>query len=153
MILQAGFAQQVITPSLDRPVYLAGFGRKRRAQAVHDDLYVRALALTQGETRLVLAALDLIGLGRRHCLEIEHSLQGAAPGTRLLLACTHTHHGPDTIGLWGPDETTSGVDENYLAEVKQKTVATALAALSQVQPAYLRATSTQVTGVARNARD
>src|SRR5262245_27660810 len=134
MTLQAGFAQRIITPGLDRPVYLAGFGRNRRAQAVHDDLYIRALALAQGETRLVLAALDLIGLGRRHCLEIEHSLQVAAPGTRLLLACTHTHHGPDTIGLWGPDETTSGVDENYLAVLKQKTVATTLMALNQAQP-------------------
>ena len=27
MSLMVGYAQQVITPSLDRPVYLAGFGR------------------------------------------------------------------------------------------------------------------------------
>jgi hypothetical protein len=153
MTLQIGFAQQIITPSLDRPVYLAGFGRNRRAWAIHDDLYIKALALVQGETRLALVALDLLGLGRMHCLEIERRLQGQVPGTQLLVACTHTHHGPDTIGLWGPDETTSGVDAAYMAELKKKVVATTLAALNQAQPARLRTTSTQVTGVARNARD
>ena len=94
---------------LERPVYLAGFGQNRRAQSVHDDLCVRALALVFGETRVDVAALDLIGLGRRYCQEIERRVNEAEPGTRTLLSCTHTHHGPDTIGLWGPDTITSGV--------------------------------------------
>lgn len=68
MTLQIGYAQQTITPALEPPVYLAGFGRNRVAQTIHDDLYVRALALqhgdTRGDTRLILAALDLIGLCR-----------------------------------------------------------------------------------------
>jgi hypothetical protein len=134
-------------------VYLAGFGQNRRAESVHDDLFVRALALADGETRLVVAALDLIGLGRSHCQEIERRIDGQAPGTRLMLACTHTHHGPDTIGLWGPDMATSGVDAAYMAGLKDKVVATALAALDRVGPAALRSASVQVTGVAKNARD
>lgn len=153
MNLQVGYAQDVVTPSLERPVYLAGFGRNRRAESVHDDLYVRALALALGETRVVAAALDLIGLGRQHCLEIEGRVDEKAPDTRLLLSCTHTHHGPDTIGLWGPDVATSGVDPAYVSALKDKVVATALAALAQMEPAAMRATSVQVTGLAKNARD
>lgn len=152
-MLQIGYAQDTITPNLERPVYLAGFGQDRRAESVHDDLYVRALALHHGETHLVVAALDLIGLGRHHCQEIEQRIQEQVPGTRLFLACTHTHHGPDTIGFWGPDMATSGVDPEYLSDLKARAVATALSALTGRQPAHLRCTSLQVTGVARNARD
>jgi hypothetical protein len=151
--LQIGYAQKTITPSLERPVYLAGFGQNRRAESVHDDLYVRALALEGSHVSLVWAALDLIGLGRQHCQEIERRVNERAPGSRLLLACTHTHHGPDTIGLWGPDQTTPGVDRGYLARLKDDVTATAAAALAQLQPAHLRAASVQVAGLARNARD
>jgi hypothetical protein len=153
MTLQVGYAQATITPALERPVYLAGFGRNRTAESVHDDLYARALALVQGETRLIVAALDLIGLGRQHCRAIEQRINQRAPGTPLFLTCTHTHHGPDTIGLWGPNMATSGVDADYLANLKDKIVATTLAAQAQLQPAYLRSASIQVTGVAKNARD
>lgn len=153
MTLQIGYAQERITPSLARPVYLAGFGQNRTAESFHDDLHVRALALELEETRLVAAALDLIGLGRHHCQDIERRVQEDAPGTQLLVACTHTHHGPDTIGLWGPDMTTPGVDPDYLSRLKEEVVTTALAALVTVQPALLRCASVQVTGVAKNARD
>jgi hypothetical protein len=153
MTLQIGYAQETITPSLARPVYLAGFGQNRTAESVHDDLYVRVLALELGETRLVTVALDLIGLGRHHCQEIERRVQEDAPGARLFLACTHTHHGPDTIGFWGPDMTTPGVDPEYLSRLKEKVATTALAALTIGQPAFLRCASVQVSGVAKNARD
>ena len=153
MSLLIGYAQETITPSLERPVYLAGFGQNRRAKSIHDDLYARALALRRGDLCVVLAALDLIGLPRQHCQEIEEGLDATAPGARLFLACTHTHHGPDTIGLWGPDMATSGVDPKYLTSLKEKIVSVASAALSKLQPADLSCTSVQVTGLAKNARD
>jgi hypothetical protein len=150
-----GYAQRTITPDLDgeRPVYLAGFGRNRVAQSVHDDLYVRALALRLGGTSLALAALDLIGLGRSHCQEIEERVDEHSPGTPVVLASTHTHHGPDTIGLWGPDMVTSGVDLHYLAGTKDRIVDTVLEALDQVQPAWMCSVAVRVPGVAKNARD
>ena len=151
-----GYAQQSITPTLDREVYLAGFGQNRLAQGVHDDLYVRALALNLGDTCLVLAALDLVGLSRLHCLEIEQRVVERSQGQvspRLILACTHTHHGPDTIGLWGPDASTSGVDPRYLVTLKRRVVDTVMEALARLQPTGLRTTSVHVPGVAKNARD
>jgi len=59
--MNIGYAQQTITPSLNKPVFLAGFGNDRRAQTIHDDLYARALAIQTEQTMLVLVALDLIG--------------------------------------------------------------------------------------------
>jgi hypothetical protein len=153
MTLHVGYAQDTITPALDRPVYLAGFGQNRRAESVHDDLYARALALIHGQTRVVAVALDLIGLGRQQCQEIEGRIRDTVPNARLWLSCTHTHHGADTIGLWGPDKTTSGVDPEYMVELKEKIVTTALAALDRTQPALMRTISIPVTGLAKNARD
>ena len=154
MVLHLGYSYQPITPSLARPVYLAGFGQDRVARSVHDHLYVRALALQQGETRLVLAALDLIGLGRQHCQEIERRVKEHVPATRTIIACTHTHHGPDTIGLWGPDQFTRGVDEAYLATLKDKIVETIIASIQMRRPATtVRAASVHVPHIAKNARD
>ncbi len=151
--LSIGYAQQSITPSLEGKVYLAGFGQNRLAQTVHDDLYARALALERGDTRLVLAALDLIGLNRPHCQEIERRVNEQAPGTRLILTCTHVHHGPDTLGFWGRNAFSPGVDQDYVNTLKEQVTRTVLEALQPSHPALLRCTAVHVPDVAKNARD
>jgi hypothetical protein len=153
-----GYARDVITPSLERPVFLAGFDQNRRATAIHDDLFVRALALrTPGQT-LVLCALDLIGFFRQDAQEIirrVHSRSGGLDKVEILVASLHPHDGPDTMGLWGPDNRTSGVDPIYLSEVKDKAVATihsALDATTREAPA-MKSVCLRVPGVAKNARN
>ena len=154
MTLHIGYAQAIITPSLDRPVFLAGFGRNRRAQSVHDDLYARALALEENGRFLIILACDLISLHRGQCQAVARRVQARIPTAQLLIACTHTHHGPDTLGLWGPDERTSGVDEVYLADLFEQMVETAVAAASgRLQPAHLAGAAVNVPGVAVNFRD
>ena len=47
--LLAGVAKTVVTPDVHKnKVYLAGFGHNRVATGVHDELYVRCLALEAG---------------------------------------------------------------------------------------------------------
>ena len=119
---------QTITPSLDRPVYLAGLRQNRRAETIHDDLYVRALALSDSNQTLVLCALDLIGFFRSDALEVISKTLKVSETFRvsgdleIIIASTFTHHGPDTIGLWGPNMNTSGVDPAYMAGLKEKIV-------------------------------
>ncbi|MFZ1771916.1 MAG: hypothetical protein WAU00_22075, partial [Caldilinea sp.] len=83
MALAIGYAQATITPALARPVFLAGFGRNRRAESVHDDLFVRALALREGDVTVVLAAVDLIGLARQTVQEISRAVQASAPAVQV----------------------------------------------------------------------
>jgi hypothetical protein len=153
-----GYAQDIITPSLDRPVYLAGFGQNRRAESVHDDLYVRALALRSPERTLVLCGLDLIGFFRQNVQEVIRRVRGQVAGLNppeVLIAALHPHHGPDTMGLWGADDRTSGADPVYLAGLKDTITATilsALAAATKESPA-MKAASLHVPGLAKNARD
>ena len=153
MPVQIGYAQAVITPSLARSIFLAGFGRNRRAVSVHDDLYARALALVQNGRYLIVVALDLIGLHRAQCAAIAQRVAAQIPGAQMLIACTHTHHGPDTLGLWGPDEQTSGVDAAYLDFLFDMVVQTAVAAAADRQEVHLASAAVVVPGVAKNFRD
>ena len=155
--MKIGYAQNVITPSLDRPVYLAGFGNNRQAETVHDDLTVRALSILTDETTLILCALDLIGFFRPNVQDVIATLKVSETfrvlNPHIIIASTHTHHGPDTMGLWGPDDKTRGVDADYLTSLKSKIVDTILASLSDQKPATVKSTSVQVPGLAKNARD
>jgi hypothetical protein len=151
--MKIGYAQDVITPALDKPVYLAGFGNDRRATTVHDDLYARALAIQTEQTTLVLVALDLIGFFRPDVQQVIQRVHESHPQLQILIASTHTHHGPDTMGLWGPDDKTCGVVMEYMLALKQKIVDAILASLSTLQPASVKWTSVHVPGLAKNARN
>ena len=155
--MKIGYAQTVITPALNKPVYLAGFGNNRRATTIHDDLYARALSIQTESTTLVLVALDLIGFFRSDVQDVIWHVQTSevlkASGVSVVIASTHTHHGPDTMGLWGPDQKTRGVDEEYLADIKIKIADVILASLSTLKPASAKWTSVHVPGLAKNARN
>ena len=153
MMLQLGYSQAIITPSLEHPVFLAGFGQNRRAETVHDDLTVRAMALKYDHTTLILAALDLIGFVSPDVLEVTRRIQAKVPGVQVVLASTHTHHGPDTMGLWGSDSSHSGVNQGYIASLKEKIITTMLSSLENMQAVSLKTASVHVPGVAKNARD
>ncbi len=150
---RVGYAQAVITPPLDPPAYLAGFGRNRVAQSVHDDLYARVLLLDGFEQRIALVALDLIGLTYQHCREVAALVNKTLIGTEVLIACTHVHHGPDTIGLWGPDLSISGVNPAYMRDLKSTIVRLINEAAQTLQTAAVRAISVPVIGLAKNARN
>jgi hypothetical protein len=138
--IQAGAAQSVITPTLSpqHPVYLAGFGNNRIATGIHDDLYVRCLALEIARQKLVLCSVDLIGLFYDDVLAIRRNFSDLTPSPSfLIVAATHTHAGPDTLGLYGPKLFQSGADLDYLAGVDRRVAATAVEALRNLQPATL----------------
>lgn len=152
MKITAGADARTIQPDLGKPVYLAGFSRNRKATGTHDPLMVRTLALSDGSTTLVLAVCDLIGFARIDTLDMRRRI-GAPASTNIVIACTHTHSGADTIGLWGPDTQTTGCDADYIEWVKGQVVASCKAAIAQMQPAQLRATLGEVRGVVKNIRD
>jgi hypothetical protein len=121
---------------------------------VHDELSARALAIRDHQTTLVLCAIDLIGFFRADVLDVIAAVQAKAPDVAVIIAATHTHHGPDTLGLWGPDMKTSGVDKAYMAALKQKVTQTILAALENLQPCTgVKTAAIHIPGVAKNARN
>ncbi|MFB3916286.1 MAG: hypothetical protein ACE14M_06130 [Terriglobales bacterium] len=138
--LRAGAAKAVITPALrSGTVYLAGFGHDRIATGINDDLYVRCVALQAGGNTVVLCAADLIGLFHSNVLKIRRRFSAQVPGNAfLVVACTHTHAGPDAIGLWGPTARQTGVDKDYLDKTERLIADTALRAVRSMQPARMQ---------------
>lgn len=137
--LRAGAAKAVITPDVKATkVYIAGYGNNREATGVHDDLYVRCLALGAGNETMVMCASDLIGLFYDDVLKVREKVKAAAPDvTTVIVASTHDHEGPDTMGLWGPTLFASGIDEQYLDGLDNRIAETAIQAVRSEQPAVL----------------
>jgi hypothetical protein len=139
--LRAGAAKTVITPDVHKnKVYIAGFGHNRPATGVHDDLYVRCLALQAADRAQILAlcSVDLIGLFFDDVIKIRAQVKSQAPDvTHLIVASTHVHEGPDTLGLWGPDPLHTGIDETYLQWLDSQIAATAVRAAHSMRPARM----------------
>ncbi len=137
--LRAGVAKAAITPDVKAgSVYMAGFGNNRVAKGVHDDLYVRCLALGVGQQTLAMCSVDLIGLFYDDVLKIREKVKAQAPQlAHLIVASTHVHEGPDTMGLWGPTPFQSGMDEHYMDWLDERIATTAAQALHAMQNARL----------------
>ncbi len=131
--LKVGFAECDITPALGvSPVYLAGFGLNRAATGVRDALKARAVALSDGKTRLAFVSADVIGL----FLPTVEAIRARVPGCDYLAVCaTHNHDGPDTMGLWGPNPLTTGRDAAYMAKLEAACAEVANAALASLADA------------------
>jgi len=121
--LRVGVAETDITPELidGKPVYIAGYGQNRPAKGVHDPLFSRAIVLSDGERRIALAAVDLVGLQYDAVQRIRADLPEL---DYVMVASTHNHEGPDVLGLWGPSPLKSGVDPDYVSMVVERTVET-----------------------------
>src|SRR5881227_94138 len=95
--LEVGFGEADITPKLgDKPVYMAGFGQNRKATKIHDSLFARAVVLKDGKKKLALVSVDLVGFFNPNVQSVRKQLPGF---DYLLVSSTHTHEGPDTLGL------------------------------------------------------
>lgn len=151
--LKGGAAAVKITPTLSRPVYIAGYDNNRVAESVHDELWARALVLDDGKTRFAVVACDLIGLSNYRVRRIRELVR-SVPKENVLVACTHVHSGPDTLGLWGKSPLVSGLDPEYMQSLEQQVAGAIEAAAKDLKPVSLRAGSTVVPdGLVHNSRE
>lgn len=150
--LEAGAAKVDLTPA--GSVEMAGFSFLKDSEGVHDPLMARALALRRGEVTVVLVGVDLIGLHHYQVEAIRRRLRRRVAPCAVLVAATHTHSGPDTLGLWGFPPFVSGLDEDYVSRVLSGVTEAAEQALAALAPARLRIAQAQAPaeGISRNRR-
>lgn len=135
--LEAAAAKVDITPNLKtEKVWLAGFGAKgRRPTGVHDPLYARIVVLREGKKTVALVGLDLLGFYINDTRTLRAGWEKGDPDRTVFVHATHTHSGPDTLGLWGPMVGRSGINPRYMARINAR-IEEALALLeSQLKPA------------------
>lgn len=133
--LQVGSAERDITPPVG--AYLAGFDLARTSESVASPLKVRALVITTAERNFALVGIDNLGLMREDVDWIKQGLVGFANGD-VFVCASHTHAGPDLIGLWGCWFLSSGRDRQYLATVRRATAEAVAAARAAAAPARFR---------------
>jgi neutral ceramidase len=92
--ISAGFGSSKITP--DRSLELAGITGNRKGEKALDDLRVRAISVSSGETTLVLVSVDTLYVSRKFCDGLGAWLQDTygVPSDNLMVAATHTHCAP-----------------------------------------------------------
>jgi len=126
-------------------IYLAGFGNNRPATGKHDDLWARAVVLEYGDTRIAIVAIDLIGYYSNANYygigEIKKLVDPKLGVSEILIASTHNHEAPDTIGAWGPNPLSDGKYPRYLRFVDH-----------QIAKAMNKAASSTVRTVMKLAR-
>ncbi len=143
--LYVGAGRIDITPN--RSLIMGGYGvcafskaLCRWSKGVHDPIYSTAVYFEKGGESFVLIVADLVGLVQMDIQKIQDlvSEQTGIPSKHVIVAATHTHSSPDTVGLWGPIlPPDTGRDEDYLDMVIAKSAVAAARAKADARPAKL----------------
>ncbi len=132
--LLVGSAEREITPAIGG--YMGGFSLARTSTRVAAPLKVRALVLASGQRRIAIVGVDNLGVMRDDVDWIKRGLDGFAVGD-VFVCASHTHAGPDLIGLWGNYLTSSGRDREYVAQLRRAAAAAVAEARANAAPARL----------------
>jgi len=156
--LMAGAAKVVVTPTVNEedpsadPVWMGGWDI-RIAEGIHDELYARSIVVRSKGTTIAIVEVDLVGLFSADVQEIRAMVDPSLGIDHIIVASTHNHEGPDTMGLWGPNPFVSGVDPDYMIFVKQQVVGCIETAAQKAEEAELEVAHTTVPGIMKNGRD
>lgn len=120
---EIGVSSAVVNPPLG--AFIAGDKQNRKFTGVNDNLFAKVAVISDGETSMALVTLDCIGLLHSDLVKVRNEVkrrQLAIPFNpeNIVISSTHTHAGPDVVGIWGEDYTQSGVDPEYIAFLVQK---------------------------------
>lgn len=132
---QAGSSQHHINPPI--PSFIAGHSQNRLFTGVKDSLFVKVLVVGNGEKKLAIITYDCIGMLYPHLQELRKRI--ASEDQRLkvnhiVMSSTHSHAGPDVVGLWGADLMHSGVDSSYMERLLKVTLQQINEALRKMEP-------------------
>jgi hypothetical protein len=133
--LRVGFGRRLINPDLSKPVYVAGFAHNRVATKIHDDIKAVAVVIDDGEHRIGLVALDAIGFFHDQVLDVRRSVPSSARLDYVVVASTHNHSTPDLMGIWGPSDFQSGIDDEYRKTVVAGAAGALVDAVEALTPA------------------
>lgn len=137
--LSVGFARENLTPSY--PTALAGYGNRRgkKFDSVHDSIYVRAMVISNGATRVAIVSADLLIIPPTVTERLEQALPTIGfTLDNTYLGTTHTHN---SIGNWGKGATGllyGAYDDSIVALIADKIVRCIERASVNTAPASLR---------------
>jgi len=152
--LQAGWSKRPITPPVGTPMggYSARPGGKE-SQGVRDDLYVRALALSDGVDEVVLVGSDMLIIPP-NLSEAVRNRVAATTGLsahQILFNASHTHCGPGAFMPGLASRLSGGEFDPGLVEFLATQFSDAIVEASQqLEPAALASGSVDAEAYIRN---
>jgi hypothetical protein len=120
----AGAATRTINPEKDS-LYLAGGKANRPFIDVHDNLYVKAMVVSNRNNNITMLTFDCIGLLYPQLQAIRSRIKTELPAINpehIVMSSTHTHSGPDVVGIWGKDLAHSGVNDKHMQLIVDRAV-------------------------------
>ncbi len=140
--LEAGVAAAPINPP--GGAFIAGDKQNRTFTGVRDSIFAKAVVLTKGDEQLAIVTIDCIGLLYPDVLKIRKRAAELCGFTesRIVVSSTHTHSGPDVVGIWGSDYEHSGVDSVYMAFLVNTAATQIQAAFDSRRPATVHTAET-----------
>ena len=110
----------VINP--DTGNFIAGDKQNSHFKGIHDSLYVKVVFVSDSKNSFAILTVDCIGIIYPTLLEIRKAVSEQIPASeldpsRIVLSSTHTHSGPDVVGLWGANQASSGVNDAYMKKL------------------------------------
>jgi hypothetical protein len=132
---KVGAAVRLLTPDPLLPVS-GGIGTPKKATLKNGDLFVRAMVLDDGTTKVAIVGIDNLGwssaLGDR-----SRALIKGIPAENILIGATHTHSAPDAYGF--PDQNgKSFADLAYLDWCVKQIADAVNEAVANASPASLK---------------
>lgn len=148
-LLTAGFARTKITPPLGGP--LAGYSaRPPASEGVHDELFARALALSDGYRSIAIVSVDLLAVDSTLVNQVRSEISratGIAPEA-IMIAATHTHGGPVTTLAYPPEQQI--IDPDYIDILREEIVGAVAAAWNSRFPAQVGTGTAHAVGIGGN---
>ncbi|TDB61770.1 hypothetical protein [Arundinibacter roseus] len=133
--LNAGAAKRLLTPDPLLPVS-GGIGTPKPSLEKKGDLFVRAMVLQKGETKVAFVSIDNLGWPAQLGDQSRALVKGIAP-ENILIAATHTHSAPDAYGFPNAKGETFA-DLNYLNWCVKQVAEAIQEALANLQLATLK---------------
>jgi hypothetical protein len=130
------------------------------ADGVHDPIEVRAVAVSDGRDRpVVYASVDQIGIFDYYTEDARALLRSRyGVDADMVVSADHNESSPDSIGLYGADQTPagvglrSGIDEYFMSYLDDRVARAAAEAVHALRPARLYANQVErpLVGAAGN---
>jgi hypothetical protein len=97
-MLKAGIGRANINPPLDIPSGLWMAQKHIFAEGLHQDLWVTALAIADGDKQIVMLDFDLVMLSNVQEVAVRQAVADTTgiPPNKVFPFCTHNHAGPKT---------------------------------------------------------
>ena len=127
-------------------IWLAGYNNARPANTVHDDLWARSIVFEQGDLRLAVISVDLVGMFNDDIQRFRDRV--ASEGMDLdyiVVTSTHLHSGPDVLGQWGRQPGTTGRNAQYMEQLEDQLLLSLQAALMNLQPVTMKSGAIDVS--------